>query len=184
MSGRIPVGGDGTCAKLWGVPLPEYESSPEEVRRFALLQVGLTGGFMALIFLALGGLDADLPPWWLVGALLALVVVAGVLSERVWLQSSPLDPSTDPEELERQAVGVFAAQTVRKLMFCEGAVLVAILVSFVGSWGGWLILLVGVPGLLLLAFETWPSLRNLTTTEAMLEADGAETRLVEGFRAA
>lgn len=164
------------------MPLAEYETSPQEVRRFALLQIGLTAGFVVLIFLTLGGTDADLPPWWVLAVLLVVVFAAGVLSERVWLQSSPLDPDEDPEELERRAVGIYAAQTVRKLMYCEGAVLLAILISFIGTWGGWPILLAGVPGLFLLGFETWPGLRNLTMTAAMLEADGAETRLVESFR--
>ena len=105
-----------------------------------------------------------------------------VLSERVWLQSSPLDPEADPAENQRRAVGIFAAQTVRKLVFCEAVVLVSILVAFVGSWGGWTILLVGVPGLFLLGWETWPGLRNLSMTAAMLDAQGADSRLVESFR--
>jgi hypothetical protein len=110
------------------------------------------------------------------------LVAAAVLSERVWLQSSPLDPEADPAENQRRAVGIFAAQTVRKLVFCEAVVLVSILVAFVGSWGGWTILLVGVPGLFLLGWETWPGLRNLSMTAAMLDAQGADSRLVESFR--
>lgn len=164
------------------MPLAEYEASPQEVRRFSLLQVGLTAGFMLLIFLALGGTDADPPPWWLLVVLGLLVVASGVLAERVWLQASPLDPADDPEENQRRAVGIFAAQTVRKLAICEAPVLLSILLAFIGSWGGWTILLVGVPGLALLAFETWPSLRNLSVSAAMLEADGAESGLVESFR--
>lgn len=166
------------------MPLAEYEASPQEVRRFALLQIALTAGFMALIFLALGGTDADLPPWWLLAALAVGLVVAAVLSERVWMQVTPLDPDADPDENARRAVGVYAAQTVRKLMFCESVVLVSILLTFVGSWGGWTILLAGVPALFLLGWETWPSLRNLSLTEAMLDAHGAESRLVESFRTA
>ncbi len=164
------------------MPLAEYEASPQEVRRFALLQIVLTAAFMTLIFLALGGTDADLPPWWLLGVLALGLVAAAVLSERVWLQSSPLDPEADPAENQRRAVGIFAAQTVRKLVFCEAVVLVSILVAFVGSWGGWTILLVGVPGLFLLGWETWPGLRNLSMTAAMLDAQGADSRLVESFR--
>lgn len=164
------------------MPLAEYEASPQEVRRFALLQVVLTAGFMVLIFLALGGTDADLPPWWLLGVLGAALVVAAALSERVWRQTTPLDPEAGPEENRRQAVGVYAAQTVRKLMICESVVLVSVLLSFVGSWGGWTILLAGVPGLFLLGWETWPGPRNLSLTASMLDAHGAESRLVESFR--
>jgi hypothetical protein len=49
-------------------------------------------------------------------------------------------------------------------------------------YGGWPLIVGALPGLLVLAFETWPSLRNTSQTEAMLDADGAESRLVESFR--
>lgn len=164
------------------MPLAEYETSPREVRNFALLQVALTSGFLLLIYLALGGTRPDLPPWWVLAVLLVAVVVAGFLAERVWLQASPLDPAEDPEELRQQAIGIYAAQTVRKLWICEAAVILAVVASFVGTWGGWPIVVAGVPGLLLLAFETWPSVRNVSMTAAMLETEGASTGLVESFR--
>lgn len=162
---------------------PEYETTPSEVRTFAYLQLGLTTVFLGLLFLAFGGTDADLPPWWVIALLLGVVAITGVLAERVWLAATPLDPDTDPEELQARAVGIFAGQTVRKLAFCEAGVIFAVIVGFIGPYGGWPMLIGGVPGLVLLGFETWPSLRNTTITEAMLEADGAEVHLVEAFRA-
>lgn len=164
------------------MPLAEYESTPREVRQFAYVQIGLTSGFVLLLFLALGRLDGDLPPWWAFVVLVGAVVVAAVLAERVWLQSEPFSPDDDPDELLDRAVGVFAAQTVRKLVICEAAVVLAIAFAFVGGWAAWPLVIGGVPGLALLAFEIWPSVRNLSITAAMLEAEGARTGLVEGFR--
>ncbi len=165
------------------MPAPEYETSPSEVRTFAFLQLGLTTVFLALLFLAFGGFDADLPPWWLIAILLLVVALAGFMAERVWMTSAPLDPTEDPETLRTRAVGIFAGQVIRKLAYCEASVIFAVMVGFIGPYGGWPMLIGGVPGLLLLAFETWPSLRNVTITEAMLEADGANAGLVEAFRA-
>lgn len=162
---------------------PEYETSPSEVRTFALLQLGLTVVFLVLLFLAFGGTDADLPPWWLIAVLLGVVAITGFLAERVWLSARPMNPDGDPREMRARAVGIYAGQTVRKLAYCEVGVILAVLVSFVGTYGGWPILIGGVPALLLLAFETWPSLRNTSITEAMLDAEGAESGLVEAFRA-
>jgi len=162
---------------------PEYETSPSEVRTFAFLQLGLTTVFLALLFLAFGGTDADLPPWWVITMLLAVVAVTGFMAERVWLSAAPMDPDADPDDLQVRAVGIFAGQIVRKLAWCEAGVIFAVIVGFVAPYGGWPMLIGGIPGLAVLAFETWPSLRNTSITEAMLDAEGAESRLVEAFRA-
>jgi len=160
----------------------EYETSPSEVRTFAFLQLGLTAAFLALLFFAFDGTNADRPPWWLIAVLLAAVAISGFLAERVWLSARPMDPGRDPDELQSHAVGIFAGQIVRKLAYCEAAVIFAVIVGFVTSYGGWPMLIGGVPGLALLAFETWPSLRNTSMTAAMLEAEGADSGLVEAFR--
>jgi hypothetical protein len=173
----------GTVCETRLMPSPEYETSPSEVRTFAFLQLGLTTVFLALLVLAFGGAHpADFPPWWVVVALLAVVAVAAVLAERVWLSASPMDPTDDPEQMRAQAVGIFAGQIVRKLAFCEAAVIIAVVVGFVAPYGGWPMIIGGVPGLALLAFETWPSLRNTSMTAAMLDAEGADSGLVEAFR--
>ncbi len=161
---------------------PEYETTPSEVRTFAFLQLGLTTVFLALLFLAFGGSNAPFPPWWLIAVLLAAVGVAAFMAERVWMTARPLSPALDGEELTAQAVGIYAGQTVRKLAYCEASVIFAVVVGFVGPYGGWPMLVGGVPGIALLAFETWPSLRNTSITEAMLDSEGAETGLVEAFR--
>ena len=81
-----------------------------------------------------------------------------------------------------EAVGIFASQIVRKLAYCEAGVIFAVIVGFVTPYGGWPMLIGGVPGLALIAFETWPSLRNTSMTAAMLDSEGAESGLVEAFR--
>ncbi|MGH3457179.1 hypothetical protein [Aeromicrobium sp.] len=164
------------------MPTQEYETSPAEVRTFAFLQMGLTAVFLVLLFWAFGGTDARFPPWWIVLLLLLAVAISAFFAERVWLSARPLSPAVDPDELRSRAVGVFAGQIVRKLAYCEASVIFAVIVGFVAPYGGWPMLIGGVPGLALIVFETWPSLRNTSMTEVMLDADGAESGLVESFR--
>ena len=160
----------------------EYETSPSEVRTFAFLQLGLTAVFLTLLFFAFGGTGPSLPPWWLIAVLLGVVAITAFLAERVWLTATPMDPGGDPHEMQEEAVGIFAGQIVRKLAYCEAGVIFAVVVGFVTSYGGWPMLIGGVPGLALLAFETWPSLRNTSMTAAMLAAECADSGLVEAFR--
>jgi hypothetical protein len=160
----------------------EYESSPAEVRQFALVQIAVTAVFLVLLFFMVGGSDADWPPIWLVVVLVALVGAGAFLSERVWLTGSPLPADADPDELRAEAVNIFAAQTVRKLMYCEAPILIAVVVAFAGGHGGWPLVVTGFPGLLVLAWEVWPSLRNTSLTEAMLDSRGAQSQLVESFQ--
>lgn len=155
--------------------------TPAEVRSFALVQIGITAVFLLLLFFMLGGSDADFPPVWLTVLLVVLVGVGTFLAERVWLTASPLPADVDPDEARQEAVGVFAAQTVRKLMYCEAPLLFAVVVAFVSGHGGWPLVIAGFPGLLVLTWEIWPSLRNTSLTAAMLDSQGAESRLVESF---
>ena len=164
------------------MPSPEYETSPSEVRTFAYLQLGLTTVFLILLFFAFGGTGGAFPPWWVIVMLLAVNGITAILAERVWLSARPMDPDADPDELQAEAVGIFAGQIVRKLAFCEAGVIFAVIVGFVTPYGGWPMLIGGVPGLALIAFETWPSLRNTSMTAAMLDSEGAESGLVEAFR--
>lgn len=159
----------------------EFDASPSEVKNFALLQLGLTAGFLVLLFFMLGGSDADYPPIWLTLLLVALTGVGAFLSERVWLTATPLSADADPDEVQRQAVGIFAAQTVRKLVYCEAPLLFAVIVTFVADHGGWPLVIAGFPGLLVLAFEVWPSPRNTSMSAAMLDSQGADSQLVESF---
>ncbi|AXT85209.1 hypothetical protein C6I20_08415 [Aeromicrobium sp. A1-2] len=163
------------------MPSAEYDANPREIRNFSLLQVGLTGGFFVLLFFMLGGSDADYPPIWLAVLLVVLIGVGAFFAERVWLSASPLSPEADPRDVRGEAIGVFAGQTVRKLAYCEAPLLFAVLVAFVGDFGGWPLVIAGFPGLAVLAWETWPGLRNTSMTAAMLDSQGAESHLVESF---
>ena len=110
---------------------PEYETSPSEVRTFAFLQLGLTTVFLFLLFFAFGGTSGAFPPWWLIAVLLGVVAITGFLTERVWLRARPMSPHSDPDEMQAEAVGIFAGQIVRKLAFCEAGVIFTVVVGFV-----------------------------------------------------
>jgi hypothetical protein len=163
------------------MPSVEEHPAPAEVRRFALTQICLTGMFLALLFFLAGGTDADYPPIWLVVLLAALVGAGAVLADRVWLTASPLPADADAVAQHEQALSVFAAQTVRKLVYCEAPLLVAVVVAFTTDHGGWPVVVAGFPGLLVLTWEVWPSPRNTSLSAAMLDSQGADSHLVESF---
>ncbi|WP_040320101.1 hypothetical protein [Aeromicrobium marinum] len=163
------------------MPPVRYDATARQLRQFAALQVGLTGAFLVVLFVMLGDVGGDLPPWWVVLALLVAVAIGAALAERVWLTADPLDPAADPEEVREEAVSVFAGQTVRKLVYCEIPILLAVVTTFLLDAAAWPILVAGLPGLAVLAFEVWPSLRNATLTSAMLDAGGARSDLVRSF---
>jgi hypothetical protein len=163
------------------MPSVEYADTPRELRGFAILQWLLTAGFLVLLYWMLGGTDADFPPYWLAGLLLVLVVCGTILAERAWLSMRALPSNIAESEAQSAAIGLFAKLTVRKLIFCEIPLLVAVFVAFVSPYAAWPLVIAGFPGLLVLAWETWPSLRNTSMAAAMLEASGAESGLVQSF---
>jgi hypothetical protein len=168
------------CQTL-SMPSADYEATPREVRSFALLQIVVTGALLVLLFFTVGGTDASFPPVWVTVALLALVGVGAFLAERVWLSASPLVPSADPAQTQREAVGIFASQTVRKLIYAETPMLVGALLAITAPYAAWPIVITGFPGMLVLTWEVYPSPRNTSLTAAMLDSQGAESQLVESF---
>ncbi len=159
--------------------LAPEETTPSEVRRTVAVQIALTSVFLLLMFVLRSGLDADPPPIWLIVALLVVVGVGAVLCERAWLRITPLAP--DVEDPEGRALEVYAAQTTRKLGFGQGTVLLCVIVAFAADHAAWPVVIGALPALGVLVFETWPTARNLSLVEAMVEADGASTHLIEQF---
>ena len=115
------------------MPTPEYETSPSEVRTFAFLQLGLTTVFLALLFLAFGGTDADFPPWWLIAVLLAVVGDHRHLRRARLAVGQAHETRPGPRGAAVQAVGIFAGQIVRKLAYCEAGVIFAVIVGFAAA---------------------------------------------------
>ena len=158
------------------------KTSVPEIRRLVAVQVALTAVFLLVVFVLLDGLDADAPSLWLIVVSLLVVVAGAVLAERSWLSVPALAATVpDPQDAALQA---YVAHTVRKFAYCEGALLVCVLLAFISGDAGWLVVIAGLPGLAVLAFETWPSLRNVSLAEVSLDADGASSGLVEQFVAA
>ena len=79
--------------------------------------------------------------------LLGVIAITGFLAERVWLTAPPMTPGRDPDAMQSHAVNIFASQIVRKLAFCEAGIIFAVIVGFVTSYGGWPMLIGGIPGL-------------------------------------
>ena len=157
----------------------EYDAKPREIRNFVLVQLGLTVLFLLLLTWMFDGVNADRPAVWVWVVLLAAVAVAAFFAERVWLSTTPLN--TADQDAATTGLGIYAGQTVRKLAYCEVPILLGIVFAFATDNAAWPILIAGVPGFLVLAFEIWPSARNLSLTETMLDSGGAESGLIESF---
>ena len=134
---RLSIGERQIVCETLPMPSAEYDATPSEIRNFAPLQIGMVGGFLVLLFFMFGGSDADYPPVWLAVALVVPIAIGAFFAERVWLSASPLPADAPPLELSNQAVGVFAAQTVRKFFYRFATLIPAGVVTFVGDYGGW-----------------------------------------------
>lgn len=163
------------------MPSESSAATAKEIRKFVILQLVITTVFLAVVFWMFDGTDADYPPIWLVVALMVAIAVAAFFSERVWLRGTPLDPTKSPETNEALALEAYANQTLRRLIYGEVPLLLAVLACFIGDWGGWPVLVVALPGLAVQAYETWPHLRSTSMSAAILDSEGAESQLVENF---
>ncbi len=157
-------------------------ASAKDIARFSLIQWSITALFLLVVFALFGGTGAPYPPLWLIITLLVFVAAGAVLSERVWLSGPPMDPANGLARNNAEALERFANQTIRKLVYTEIPLLLTVLSCFIFDNGGWPALVVGLPGLAVQAFETWPHLRNISKAEAIFDSQGAETHLVESFR--
>lgn len=158
-------------------------ASARDISKFSLVQFGVAAVFLAVVFWIFGGTDDPFPPIWLTIVLLLVVAGGAFFAERVWLNGIHLDPDEEPATNRQLAIDRFASQTVRKLVCTEIPLLVTILACFIFTeYGGWPIVIAGLPGLAVQAWETWPHLRNTSMAAAVFDADGAESNLVEQFR--
>lgn len=170
------------CAKLRGMPNDSSVATARDIRRFAVIQVVITAIFLVVIYWLFSGPDDTYPPIWLIVVLMLAVATGAFFSERVWLSGTPLDPAADSESNQQLALDTFAAQTVRKLIYTELPLILAAVLCFFGNYGGGTVLVTAVPGLAVMAWETFPHLRNTSMAAAILESQGAPSNLVESFR--
>ena len=157
------------------------QASAQDVRKFSIIQLILTAVFLGVVFWMFDGTNADYPPIWLIVFLMVAIAVGAFFSERVWESGTPLNPADGAIHNNELALARFASQTVRKLIYTEIPLLLAVVSSFVFDHGGWPVLIAGLPGLAVQAWETWPHLRNTSIAAAIFESKGAESGLVESF---
>ncbi|MBC7596645.1 MAG: hypothetical protein H7288_22425 [Kineosporiaceae bacterium] len=163
------------------MPNDSTTASVKDIRKFAIIQFVITFAFLAFVFWMFSGTDADYPPIWLIVVMMAAIAVGAFFSERVWLTGTPLDPEDSADTNQLLALEAYANQTVRKLIYSEAPLILAVLICFVGSYGGWPVLIAALPGLAVQAWETWPHLRNTSMSAAILESRSADSQLVENF---
>jgi len=150
--------------------------------RLRYLAVALLLGpflFGVALYFVLDGLGSyPAPPLAL--ALSTLVVVALALAESVGFRASRSPESVASDS--RASVEVLQYQSAMSLRtaITEAPIIMAIAVCFVRDDPGlWPYIIAGVPAIAVMAFEIWPSRRNIDKFARALEANGQPSELRE-----
>ncbi len=159
------------------------EPSAQALRSLVLAFAGTIPIMLVALAFVLPLEAEDVPPPTLLLALLALVGAAFVLSRQIGFRTPPLrhDQAQDAAATTRTALMRFQASTMVRLALAEAPFLVGVALSFVLSHGLWPALVTGLPSLLLMLWQAWPSRRVVGRFADALEADGIRSGLRESF---
>lgn len=155
--------------------------SPEDLRRSVTVQVALTGLFCLGIIMLRGGTGAPFPPWWLLAVLVASVAVGAAVALRLPHRLQPLAADRPADELRAEAALTFARVTLQRGVATGVPLVLIVFSTFVTETAGWAVITVAPLGLVVMAAFTWPTLRSVALTAAVLEAEGAETGLLDAY---
>lgn len=153
----------------------------KQIRVFVVFQLVVASVFSALIALILGGTDADLPPWWILAGLYVVLAAAILNVERSWIRIPPLAGDRTGDDAVADSLAAYQRHMARAFLLIEIPLVLSALYAFATDHGGWPVILVALPTVVALAFETWPSVRNVARVATALEADGASSGLLEAF---
>lgn len=153
----------------------------KQIRVFVVFQLVVASVFSVLIGLMLGGTSADPPPWWIVAGLYVVLAAAILNVERSWIRIPPLDPERTGADAVADSLAAYQRHLARAFLVIQIPLLLSALYAFVSDHGGWPVLLVALPTVVALAFETWPSVRNVARVATALEAGGGSSGLPEAF---
>lgn len=159
-------------------PAPVAPLQQLKVLAFTLITAPLV---MFAAMAAVLQLSADPPPILVVVALLATVVLAYLTAEAVGFRVSPLPAGRPHDASSRSQVSLarYQSSTFVRFAICEFPILVALVACFLLDHGLWPFAIVILPGVALLAYEIWPSARNLDKYATALELDGGVSLLRE-----
>ncbi|KWU68382.1 hypothetical protein BHE97_14820 [Aeromicrobium sp. PE09-221] len=152
-----------------------------QLRGLVITQLVTTSVLSAILALALGGTAEPFPPLWALGGLAAVLVAAVVNVERSWTRIPPLPAGLDADTALGASLAHYQRHLARALFVLEIPLLLAILYAFVMSYGGWPVIVLAIATVVVIAVETWPTVRNTTRVATALEADGTPSGLVEAF---
>jgi len=152
------------------------------VRRLQWLTVALVLSLVVVgraTYHALDGLG-EYPPTWLALTLTALVVVSLVQAETLGFRPLPArgrrqtaqDPGTE-------ALDAYQRSMMLRWALTSAPTIIALAVCFVRDEGAWPYVITAVLALPIMAFETWPSRRNIDKFARALEAHGQPSGLRE-----
>lgn len=159
-------------------PAPVTPLQQLKVLAFALITAPLV---MFAAMATVLGLSTDPPPLTIIVALLATPVLAYLTAEAIGFRAAPLPAGRPHDASSRAQVSLarYQSSTFVRFAVCELPILVALVACFVLDHGLWPFAIVILPGVALLAYETWPSGRNLDKYATALERDGGSSLLRE-----
>ena len=152
-----------------------------QLRGLVVTQLVTTAALSAILAFVLGGTGPSFPPLWAIGGLAAVLIAAVVNVERSWTRIPPLPTGLDADAALEASLARYQRHLARGLLVLEIPLLLAILYAFVMPYDGWPVIVLAIATVVVIAVETWPTVRNTTRVATALEADGTPSGLVEAF---
>jgi len=130
------------------------------------------------VYIVLDGLG-PYPPTALAFGLSALVLATLVLAEAVGFRPPRSQGAADTETEADQEVLHYLNATMLRFALTESPIIFALAVCFVRDDGAWPYVITTVPAMVVMAFEIWPSRRNIEKFARAVEASGRQSYVRE-----
>jgi hypothetical protein len=145
----------------------------------------LAGGLMlssvligAALYVVVDGLG-DYPSTPVALGLSAVVAIALVLAEAVGFRAKEPVPEPDPAARGQQELQQYLTAMSLRFAITEAPIIIALAMTFTLDGGMWPYVITTVPALAVMAFEIWPTRRNIEKYARAVEADGRSSQLRE-----
>lgn len=126
----------------------------------------------------------EAPPLWALGAVVAYAAVIAVAASSFGYRVRAIAPGTPPEEARGQARAAFSSSTTLRLALAESVTVVSVVLAFLISEGGLLVVVVGaVLGVVIMTALGWPGDRSIARVQEALESEGTPSSLREALGA-
>ncbi len=162
---------------------PDPHAAARAVRTLALAVVSAPALILVALLLVLPTSFDDAPSTPVALGLVGLVLLGVLAAEVLGFRAAPLSATehADHDAARSAAFGRYQALMFVRVALTELPVLAGVALSFALEAGAWPALVTIVLGVPAMAFEVWPSRRNVGRVAARLEAGGVRSGLDDAF---